>query len=906
MAVSLKDRCYPARSAQPSCITLPPVNGNNFESKGHHISMLSIFTGSEGEDLYLIIHEFEEVCALQKLQQLTEDSIRLRLINFALKENAKKWLYSLPVNSISTWEGFVVIFLKKYFPNHKTTRLTNEINQFHQKENESFWKYFDRFKNLLSQGPHHRIEKWRLCKIVYEALDSSTTTLLDSMCQGKFMENDEDQGWEFFEELAEKTMLWESTRELNREPSKRNETLGSLAKKGLHLVGNFIATEAKLATLTRRLEALKTTNAPSNASMCANYNSHSHGPQNFQEFEQVNAMFQPRPRNDPFAPTYNPGWKNHPNFSWTQGQNYQSPQPTFQKPNPNSYPTSSQNTYPNPIQAPLNPPGFNDSDKRLNSLEKSIEALLKSQTNLTQSQQAFMQTMTQDRQLLNSNAQAISKLKVQMSQLANTICEREKNKFPSQPEVNPKFPLNQRPHDVNAIISLRSGNQVRNRVGVDANEEENSSSKPNPSPLSPSLHHSKQPENFESSETPHSIAPSSKPSPDLSNERVFTPKAPYPQQLISNKQSAQVDKILEVFKQVKVNIPLLDAIQQIPSYAKFLKELCTHKRTTYVPKKAFLTSQVNSILSNEIPVKYKDPGCPTISCVIGNTFVDKALLDLGASVNLLPYSVYQELGLGELQKTNVTLQLADRSIKSPKGIIEDMLIKVGDFVFPIDFVVIKTGPVKNPKNQIPIILGRPFLATSNALINCRNGLMKLTFGNMTIDLNIFHVGNQSNDYFDQYIEINLIDKMLDIETMSVDDALDFCLNHFGQNWVDSDYTNKVNEMLESTIPTTNQELEPLLLSLYQASEPVEPSPPELELKPLPNTLKYKFLGPNKSFPVIIASNLTPSQEEELLIVLKENKVAIGWSISDIKGISPAIVQHRIHLVDDAKPFREPQ
>ena len=212
MVVSLKDRCYPARSAQPSCITLPPVNGNNFEIKSHHISMLPKFTGSDGEDPYLFIHEFEEVCVLQKLQQLTEDSIRLRLINFALKENAKKWLYSLPVNSISSWEGFVVIFLKKYFPNHKTTKITNEINQFHQKENESFWKYFDRFKNLLSQCPHHGIEKWRLCKIVYEALVSQTTALLESMCQGKFMEKDEDQGWEFFEDLAEKTMLWESTR----------------------------------------------------------------------------------------------------------------------------------------------------------------------------------------------------------------------------------------------------------------------------------------------------------------------------------------------------------------------------------------------------------------------------------------------------------------------------------------------------------------------------------------------------------------------------------------------------------------------------------------------------------------------------------------------------------------------
>ncbi|XP_074323506.1 uncharacterized protein LOC141660421 [Apium graveolens] len=202
---------------------------------------------------------------------------------------------------------------------------------------------------------------------------------------------------------------------------------------------------------------------------------------------------------------------------------------------------------------------------------------------------------------------------------------------------------------------------------------------------------------------------------------------------MSNKQSAQLDKILKVFKQVKINIPLLDAIQQVSSYAKCLKDLCTHKRTTYVPKKALLTSHVSSILSNQIPVKYKDPGCPTISCVIGNTFIDKALLDLGASVDLLPLYVYEALGLGEVKKTSVNLHFADHFVKTPMGIVEDVLINAGDFVFPIDFVILETEPVKNMKNQIPIILRRPFIATSNALINCRNGLMKLTFGNMEID-----------------------------------------------------------------------------------------------------------------------------------------------------------------------------
>ena len=108
---------------------------------------------------------------------------------------------------------------------------------------------------------------------------------------------------------------------------------------------------------------------------------------------------------------------------------------------------------------------------------------------------------------------------------------------------------------------------------------------------------------------------------------------------------------------------------------------------------------------------------------IGGTCVEKALLDLGASVNLLPYSMYKQLGLGELKPTIITLSLADRSIKILKGTVENVLIQVDKFYYPIDFVVLDTEPVAVGANYVPIILGRPFLATSNAIINCRNGVM---------------------------------------------------------------------------------------------------------------------------------------------------------------------------------------
>ena len=149
-------------------------------------------------------------------------------------------------------------------------------------------------------------------------------------------------------------------------------------------------------------------------------------------------------------------------------------------------------------------------------------------------------------------------------------------------------------------------------------------------------------------------------------------------------------------------------IKQVPTYAKILKDLCTVKKGLGIEKKAFLTEHVSAIIQSKTPMKYKDPGSPTISVNIGGTCIDKALLDLGASVNLLPYSVYKQLGLGELKPTNITLSLADRSIKIHKGIVEDVLVKVDKFYYPVDFVMLDTEQIAVGPNHVPIILGRPF------------------------------------------------------------------------------------------------------------------------------------------------------------------------------------------------------
>ncbi|RVW72146.1 hypothetical protein CK203_057959 [Vitis vinifera] len=296
---------------------------------------------------------------------------------------------------------------------------------------------------------------------------------------------------------------------------------------------------------------------------------------------------------------------------------------------------------------------------------------------------------------------------------------------------------------------------------------------------------------------------------------------------------------------VKVNIPLLDMIKQVPTYAKFLKDLCTIKRGLNVNKKTFLTEQVSAIIQCNSPLKYKYPGCPTILVMIGGTVVEKALLDLGASVNLLPYSIYKQLGLGELKPTSITLSLADRSVKIPRGIIEDVLVQVDNFYYPVDFVVLDTDPIVKEANYVPIILGRPFLATSNTIINCRNELMQLTFDNMTLELNIFYMSKKliTLEEDEGLEEVCIIDTLVEEHcNQKMQEKLNESLGDLKEGLPKPSYlfaTLQGWRRIEEILPVFNKE-----------------EPPKLNLKPLPTELKYTYLEENKKCPVVISSSLT--------------------------------------------------
>ena len=183
----------------------------------------------------------------------------------------------------------------------------------------------------------------------------------------------------------------------------------------------------------------------------------------------------------------------------------------------------------------------------------------------------------------------------------------------------------------------------------------------------------------------------------------------------------------------------------MPSYVKFMKKFLASKKKLEEYGTIALTEKCSAILQKKLPPKLQDPGSFAIPFSIGNRVFGKALCDLGASINLMSLSMFKRLKLGEPKLTTISLQLADRSYQHPRGIIENVLVKVGKFVLPADFVILDM----EEDDSVPIILGRPFLATEKAQINVQEGELKLRVQGDEITFHVFqpmnHPDNDSNE-----------------------------------------------------------------------------------------------------------------------------------------------------------------
>ncbi|KAL4329614.1 hypothetical protein AHAS_Ahas13G0317700 [Arachis hypogaea] len=222
--------------------------------------------------------------------------------------------------------------------------------------------------------------------------------------------------------------------------------------------------------------------------------------------------------------------------------------------------------------------------------------------------------------------------------------------------------------------------------------------------------------------------------------KSITPLLPYPQRFNKETKDQHFHKFLETFKKLEINIPLAEALEQMPLYAKFLKELINKKRSWDEKETVLLTEECRALIQKGLPPKLEDPGSFLLPCTIGELTITKAMCDLGASINLIPSSLVKKLHIEEVKPVQISLELVDKSTVYPRGMIENLLVKVDNFIYPADFVVLDS----DGDDGDSIILGRPFLATARAIIDIEQGELTLRMHDKSVTLKVLPEAQFSN------------------------------------------------------------------------------------------------------------------------------------------------------------------
>ncbi|XP_026387283.1 uncharacterized protein LOC113282482 [Papaver somniferum] len=407
---------------------------------------------------------------------------------FSLINAAGEWFFCLPTGSITTWNKMKKLFLEKYFPASKAVVIRKEICGIRQVSGETLYEYWERYKKLLASCPHHQISDQLVIQYFYEGLLSNDRNLIDAASGGA---------------LTNKTIV-EATSLLENMVANTQQfyTRGESVVRKVNEVGDSSHMEQRMGNMERMMQQISSVVIPSSYT---------------EDVEQASAMYQnqQRPRYDPYSSTYNPGWRDHPNFSYANKQ-----------------------------AAVSNPP-FNQQGgyQFLQRLQQEAQGMsIDDKLNL------ILNTLAQDKQ---KSEMDMKDIRTQMGQLATTVSKLEAQaagKLPLQP-LNPRETVN--------AIELRSGKQIE---------------KPAASPESHERDLEKEVD--EAAPKKDDLVTNSNSKPFVS---TYVTPPPFPSRFAKSNKETLDKEIWEIFKKIEVNIPLIEAIRQVPRYAKFLKELCTNK-----------------------------------------------------------------------------------------------------------------------------------------------------------------------------------------------------------------------------------------------------------------------------------------------------------------------------------------
>ncbi|KAI3517546.1 hypothetical protein L1887_16761 [Cichorium endivia] len=678
---SVASHFQPREYDDSSPIYIPDNINSQVEIRPQLLGILPEFRGYKHDDPYNHLYEFLVIANANNPRNTDRDIFRLRLFPFTLKDKAKYWFTSLPSNSITTWDQFKAKFLQEFYPASKTTEIRRTIQDFQQKPGEAFHEAFERLKELLRSCPHHEIPRWQLVRIFFEGVSETHQAMINASSSGTFMWQDPEEAWQFLEQLSNGSKANFSTR----------KNVGTAAAVGAEADWKK-EVKKEIGDLNKKFDRLMATlqNGPPSSSQGGQ------GGPKPQEANQVYGQGQGQYNNGrPYMP-YNQGQQQ--NFRPNNHQGQSSNQPRTYPPANNNNNNSNGNT--NGNRGPNN-----SATHAAGTQEEMITKMYEMITSTQQQSQA--------------NAKAIANMERQIGQMAENKQKRDDGKLPSTTEINPTHGQRAGKEHVNTVESewrkvtledlFEVGDQEENEEVLERSESDKDEDKGSP------VEEGTQPEIKVQKEEQSAVAGIKQKKKDKKGKKKQeAPKTAGP----------------------LINQPRWDELKDAPEDTRILQEMCEQngKNTVPTPKTVRLTVKASEALLGTLPKKEKDPGSPLITTTVGDVVIRNTLLDLGASVNILPGYLYDKYKNEEIEPAKVVLQLADQSTKVSRGKLTNVIIKVGDFFYPVDFLVMEYESLDDAP---ALILGRPFLATAGAVIDCKTGDVDISFGTRKRRLNVF-------------------------------------------------------------------------------------------------------------------------------------------------------------------------
>ncbi|GJX93303.1 reverse transcriptase domain-containing protein [Tanacetum coccineum] len=727
-------------------IVIPEILAENFEIKTNLLQLVQAnkFHGFERDNPHTHIANFKRMTATLKYRDVPNDVIKLMLFPYSLEGAARIWYEKEPPNSILTWDDLVNKFVNQFFPPSKTTHLKNEISRFTQKFDETFSEAWERFKEMLRACPHHGFTELTQIDTFYNGLNENDQDSLNAAAGGNLLSKTTREALNIIENKSKVrysrsksnvSRVNTTSRESSSKTDDRIDKLADQISTLVEIVTKKVVTPATVKAVEESCVICGGAHAYYNciatdsnqSSVCAATGTYNQvAPPNRASNQMAPPGFAPM-QNSQNRYNQNQGQGN--NFN--RGNNFHGNQ-GFQAPINHAPKFQNQGFQNQPFRASYNQVQQGPAPNEFSSYMKSNDQMMRNMQNQINSlkgefKHEIQNTMkTQQTVLMN-----------QQNAFQNNLQNMLSGFFQNQASTSGTLPSNTIPNPKGEMKAITT------RSGV-AYEEPSIPTNPSPTKVVERKTEEttdKEQTNFQRS-TAHiqpPVIPIPIPEPDVL-KTLPKPNVLYPSRLndqkLCEKATNQMEKFFQIFQDLHFDISFTDALLLMPKFASTIKSLLTNKDKLFELAKIPLNENCSAMLLKKLPEKLGDPGKFLIPCDFPGMDACHALSDLGASINLMPLSIWKNISLPELTPTRMTLELADRSITRPKGVAEDVFVKVGKFHYPTDFVVVDF----DADPRVPLILGRSFLRTGRALIDVYEGELILRDGDEQL---IFHVDSTS-------------------------------------------------------------------------------------------------------------------------------------------------------------------